>query len=58
VSILLPGRTDGQCRERYKNALDPHVNRNKIWSKEVIIEKSYILSDYYYFFFKVLDNKI
>ncbi|OUM58066.1 hypothetical protein PIROE2DRAFT_48230, partial [Piromyces sp. E2] len=37
VSILLPGRTDGQCRERYKNALDPHVNRNKIWSKEVII---------------------
>ncbi|ORX81790.1 hypothetical protein BCR32DRAFT_244680 [Anaeromyces robustus] len=23
VSILIPGRTDGQCRERYKNALDP-----------------------------------
>ncbi|ORX60073.1 hypothetical protein BCR36DRAFT_342388, partial [Piromyces finnis] len=38
VSILLPGRTDGQCRERYKNALDPQVNRNKIWSKEEILK--------------------
>ncbi|KAL6613295.1 hypothetical protein U3516DRAFT_343925 [Neocallimastix sp. 'constans'] len=38
VCILIPGRTDAQCRERYKNAIDPQVNRNKIWSKEELLK--------------------
>lgn len=34
MAKLVPGRTDVQCRERYKNCLDPNVNMQQFTAEE------------------------
>ena len=34
VALMIPGRSDVQCRERYVNCLDPSIKKNVPWSAE------------------------
>ncbi|KAJ3423400.1 myb protein-related [Anaeramoeba flamelloides] len=44
ISQFVPGRNSKQCNERYKNVLDPNINRSPFCEKEIelIIEKQKI----------------